>query len=119
MLLITIHSNGISSYDDFLSHQILGLIFLARFQHLRDRGGSQRSFPHPANSHDGPLGQESLHPHPAKAARHAKAVLRPRQTQVRNKTLGKDLAPISAQQVPLNQAPILRMVVKPDIQACD
>ena len=52
--------------------------FPGRFQHLRDRGGSQRSFPDSANSHDGPLGQESFEPHPGKAARHAKAVLRPR-----------------------------------------
>ena len=50
---------------------------------MRDGRRAQRTLPDTADAHHGTLGQEGLHPHSAEAARHAEAVLRSRQAQVR------------------------------------
>ncbi len=49
---------------------------------MRDGGGAERALPHPADAHHGPLGAQGLHTHPAQAAGHAQAALRPGQAQV-------------------------------------
>ena len=55
---------------------------VALFQHMRDGGSAERALPHAPDPHDGPLGAQGLHSHPAQAARHAEAALRPGQAQV-------------------------------------
>ena len=42
---------------------------------MRDRGGFEHSFSDAADAHDGAVGPEGLHPHPAAAAGHASAAL--------------------------------------------
>ena len=41
------------------------------FQHLRDCGGPERPLPLTPDPHNGALGQEGIHTHPAQAAGHA------------------------------------------------
>ena len=50
---------------------------------MRDRGGAERPLPHAANPHDGPVGSQGVHPHPAQIAGDAAAALRPRAAPLR------------------------------------
>jgi hypothetical protein len=53
---------------------------------MRDGGGAEHSFPDAADAHDGAVGAEGLHTHPAEVACDAEATLRPRQAQVSEQT---------------------------------
>lgn len=49
---------------------------------MRYSGGAKRALPVAADSHNGALGEEGVHPHPATPPRHAEAPIPDRQEEV-------------------------------------
>ena len=68
-------------YEDWKTTFLVCLLYCTSspigllFQYMRDGGGSEHSLPDAADAHDGAVGPEGLHPHPAAAAGDASAAL--------------------------------------------